>query len=251
MRARQRWFAVCVGSGVLCTSACQVNLIEGNDSTEETGNDDGDGDPGDGDGDGDPGDGDGDGDGDPGDGDGDGDGLPHDLPHDLWQLACDAHWQASPDMSSEGIVLDCNSGDADEGAITQYELLELEDGSTAMSVLLVAPWLSDTGMTWGRYSLDLTGAIKPTLSTTVACAKDETESCDVSWQIQAKLASDPDPAPVLEEGIEIYDGQVTAVEVDLSAFTGPTEVTLLVTSNGSASSVEGAVFVAPRIVEDR
>jgi hypothetical protein len=54
---------------------------------------------------------------------------------------------------------------------------------------------------------------------------------------------------VLDEGIETYDGQITAVEVDLSALTGLTEVTLVVTSNGTASGVEGAVFVAPRIVE--
>jgi hypothetical protein len=129
-------------------------------------------------------------------------------------------------------------------------MLELEDGSSVMPALLAAPWLSDSGVTWGRYSIDLTGAVKPLLSTTVACPKDATESCDVSWQIQARLASDPDPAPkVLDEGIQTYDGQITAVEVDLSALTGLIEVTLVVTSNGTASGVEGAVFVAPRIVE--
>jgi hypothetical protein len=134
----------------------------------------------------------------------------------------------------------------DSGFVLQLNSPKLENGvKTDDPTLLTVPKNSNNGLIMGTYpafSVQAGDRFRALLS-----CKFNSNRCDVTFRLDYKIGGQ---TRTLAAWHEVYEGQYSTVDLDLSALDGQTvKFILVVTANGSARDDE-VLWVAPRIIRN-
>ena len=162
------------------------------------------------------------------------------VAYDFIEKYCDAVW------SSGAGDLPCPGSDTDpEGFVIKLDSPKLEDGRTENEpALFTHPEWINNGVISGQFP---EFEIQPgdEFHAVIGCLFNGL-ACDVRMQLNYR--EDGGPLQNIIQWDEVYDGEFSSVEVDLSSIEGKTvELILAVISNGP-SNQDWAFWLAPRIV---
>ena len=160
------------------------------------------------------------------------------LAYDFIANYCDANWE----NDSNGLPCPGVEGDS-EGFVQVLNSPRIENGNTQPKALLTYPQKSNNGWITGRYpGFDIQSGDR--FQTLISCMH-EANDCDATFRLSYQIGNGA--VRNLGQWREVYEGQVYAINIDLSSLSGQrVKFILTVLTNGN-SHEDFALWLSPRI----